>query len=207
MKRRYLAVLLLLIGAVGFVHAPRRLIEPEAKNLRTFPTTLGEWRLSGDTLFDHKTLRLLRPSDYLMRTYVNKEGDIIGLYVGYHNGGKDSGPIHSPKNCLPSSGWLTGEHKEMLVRTENAAIRMVRAAFSKNMEWMTCYYWYQVRGKTMTSDFAMKFAGLTGVFFSNRKDASFIRLDVFSPPGDDTDRIMRRFVEQAFPLLQDYLPS
>lgn len=206
MKRKYIIVAALLAVAVLLVHNPRPLIEPPTANLATFPAVIGGWRLKNNTLFDHKTLEVLRPSDYLMRTYTNRDGVSIGLYVGYHNGGVQSGPIHSPRNCLPSSGWYMGESVKMRVSAGDAAIDVVRAAFSKGPQNMTCYYWYQVRGETITGDIALKLAGLTGTLFSRRKDASFIRIDVFSPPGEETDQLMRDFTARIYPLLLEYLP-
>lgn len=206
MRRNYIMVAALLAAAVLFVHIPRPLVEPAAADLATFPSVIGGWRLKNNTLFDHKTLEVLRPSDYLMRTYTNGEGVSIGLYVGYHNGGRQSGPIHSPKNCLPSSGWYMGESGKMRVPAGDAAVDVVRAAFSKGPQNMTCYYWYQVRGKTITGDLEMKLAGLTGKLFSRRKDASFIRIDVFLPPGEEADRLMWDFAARVYPLLLEYLP-
>lgn len=207
MKAKYIAMLLLLCGAVLISHNPREVIEPEAKSLKEFPRSIGVWRTMSETMFDIPTLNLLRPTDYVMRTYVNADGKPLSLYVGYHNGGGKSGPIHSPRNCLPSSGWLLLSSKDMRVEAGTETVRLVRAEYAKDSQLMTCYYWYQVRDKSMTGDLERKFAELVGMITERRKDASFIRLDLPGNMHAANDDLVRNFLEGAFPLLRQYLPS
>jgi hypothetical protein len=103
MRVKYFFVILLLGAAAYIVYTPRDLIEPGIPALSSFPKHVGQWIAVHDTMFDEPTLKVLRPTDYLMRTYRNSPGKQITLYVGYHSGGASSGPIHSPKNCLPGA--------------------------------------------------------------------------------------------------------
>lgn len=207
MKAKYIVMLLLLCGTALISHNPREVVEPEVKSLKDFPRLIGGWRTLSETMFDIPTLNLLRPTDYVMRTYVNTEGKPLSMYVGYHNGGRKSGPIHSPRNCLPSSGWLLLSSEEMRMEAGAETIRLVRAEYAKDSQLMTCYYWYQVRDRSITGDLERKFAELAGMIMERRKDASFIRLDLPGNMHATNDALVRNFLENVFPVLRQYLPS
>ncbi len=131
MRIRYALVLHLLCASAYMTYNQRELKTPEARSLQSFPLQVGKWRAVSNTLFDAPVLRVLRPTDYLMRVYVNQTGDDLGFYVGYHDGGPTSGPIHSPRNCLPGSGWTMLENTEMEFPAGISTIRLARADFAK----------------------------------------------------------------------------
>lgn len=207
MKTRYILVILLLCIAAVTAYIPREVFAPDSKPLQSFPNNIGQWRSWNNTMLDEATLRVLRASDYMMRTYATPKGEQVNIYVGFHNGGKDSGPIHSPRNCLPGSGWLMTDDRVMQMEVAGQNVNMVRAVFAKGQQTMTCYYWYQVRDKTITSDFALKMSEFTGMILNRRKDASFIRLDIPGKPSEQTDALINNFLEQFYPVLREYLPS
>lgn len=204
---RYALIILLLGSAAYLTYSPRQIEEPEVQPLKTFPKQIGQWTTASDIIFNEPTLKVLKPTDYLMRTYVNRNGDSLGLYVGYHNGGPNAGPIHSPKNCLPGAGWHMEANQEIRVSVGKDAITLVRADFAMGDRKMTCYYWYQVRGEAITKDLSMKLAEFTGVLLANRKDASFIRIDVTNAGHQHADALAADFLQDAYPLLLQYLPS
>ena len=207
MRIRYALVILLLSTAVYMTYNPRELLEPEGQALQNFPSQVGEWRSVSNTLFDAPVLNVLRPTDYLMRVYTNRNGDNLGFYVGYHNGGPNSGPIHSPRNCLPGAGWFPMENTEMEIPTGNGNVRLVRAEFAKDSEQMTCYYWYQVQDETLTQDFALKLSEFKRMVFDRRKDASFIRIDFMKINHEKSDELVKNFLQETVPILKQYLPG
>lgn len=207
MQLKYLLVLLLLGMGIYIVHTPRDLVEPKIQELSSFPSHVGQWVAVGDTIFDKPSLDVLRPTDYLMRTYVNPQGKRLSIYIGYHNGGPNSGPIHSPKNCLPGSGWFLEKSRELQLQVDNETINLVRADFRKDGNETTFYYWYQIRGQSITQDISMKFAEFTGTFFEQRKDATFIRIDMINTGFEKDETLVHDFLKSAFPLLKSHLPS
>lgn len=170
-----------------------------------FPATMGPWRSTGQVYFDDRTLAVLRPTDYLYRLYTNGEHR-IGLYVGFHGGGKGTGPIHSPRNCLPSSGWAVLDEARRDLPTPDGTVRLMRTTFAKSGEGSVYYYWYQVRGVTMAGDVELKLAELRNAFLHARRDATFVRLDVPMAQADGADGAVADFVTRLYPLLLDYLP-
>ena len=207
MRIRYVLVILMLSAAVYMTYNPRELLAPEGQALQEFPAQVGEWRSVSNTLFDAPVLNVLRPTDYLMRVYTNRNGDNLGFYVGYHNGGPDSGPIHSPRNCLPGSGWFPLESTEMEFPAGSGNVRLVRVDFAKGSEQMTCYYWYQVQNETLTQDFALKLSEFKRMVFDRRKDASFIRIDFMKINHEKSDELVKNFLQETVPILKQYLPG
>lgn len=173
--------------------------------LDDFPATMGPWRSAGQVFFDGKTLSVLRPTDYLYRLYTDGEHR-IGLYVGFHGGGEGAGPIHSPRNCLPSSGWMVLDEARRDLPTPEGTVRLMRATFAKGDEGSVYYYWYQVRGATMAGDLELKLAELQNAFLHGRRDAAFIRLDVPMAQAAGADEAVADFVTRLYPLLLGYLP-
>ena len=205
----YGVVLLALASAAALSHYPRELLAPKAKDLQTFPTILGTWAMTSNTLYNPPTLKVLRPSGYVSRSYADGRGHGIGLYVGFHDGGPDSGPIHSPRNCLPGSGWYPVDNRELaLDEAGEAPLRVVRAVYAQGGREIVYYYWYQVRGKSITSDTGLKLAELAGVLFERRKDAAFIRIDMDKTlPDAELDRLALNFINALRPALREFLPS
>ncbi len=202
---RHISLALLLCLAV-FVSYGRGLpVVPEAKKLALFPGRLGGWVMKGEVIFDAPVLRVLRPSDYLMRVYADGRGESIELYVGFHDGGPGSGPIHSPRNCLPGAGWELMNSRDMDLPTPAGSVRMVRAVYAKGAERSLFYYWYQVRGDSLTSDFALKLAELKGMLLERRRDAAFIRLHLRENAG--ADAAVSDFLKAAYPELRRFLPG
>ena len=203
MRRNIILILVLLGLAVVASHARKTRVVPQNVALATFPDNIGQWRVVEKTLFDEPVLKVLRASDYLMRSYADPQGRQLGLYVGYHDGGPDAGPIHSPRNCLPGSGWELLDSRPMTV----GSVHLVRATYQKEHTGVIYYYWYQMRDQSLTSDFALKTAEFRGILLHGRRDASFIRLHVSRRYEQEADALASDFIRKAYPLLRAYLPS
>ncbi len=202
------SISILILGACAYlVHTPRPLIAPQIPKLVSMPKSIGPWHSIQDTAFDAATLRVLRPTDYVMRTYTNKERTPITLYIGYHDGSPSAGPIHSPKNCLPGGGWEFKSTEKISMQAQGNTIPLIRAVLSKDGQSTTFYYWYQVRGEVITSDLDMKIAEFLGTVMDRRKDAAFIRLSIDSENKEKEVQTMRNFFQNAYPIIQTYLPS
>ncbi len=206
-KILFLLVMLFLGAGAYLVHTPRELIAPKIPELATFPTQMGPWITARDTTFDEQTLKVLRPTDYVMRTYVNTERVPITLYIGYHDGSPSAGPIHSPKNCLPGGGWEFKSTEEITMDVVGTHFKLIRAVLGKEGNENTFYYWYQVRGEVITSDLDMKIAEFMGTVFDQRKDAAFIRISISLDDKEQEVKAIQSFFQNAYPIIKNSLPS
>jgi EpsI family protein len=205
--RFYILYLILALVAV-YVHTRSEATVPVNKSLDFFPRQIGDWRMTGQERFDERTLEVLRPSDYLSRGYVDSAGNKISLYIGFHDGGPLSGPIHSPKQCLPGSGWnrLNSTVREVVVNGQR--LPYVVAIYQKDMQKQMFHYWFQVRDDILTNEYALKFAMAKNSFMDNRRDSSFIRLSQMITRDEsvaiDTGEL---FIKDVFPVISSMLPQ
>lgn len=158
--------------------------------------------------FDEEVLNVLKPTDYLSRRYEGKEGAGIGLYIGYHDGGPGSGEIHSPKHCLPGSGWQQLSTSPIFLSEPQCRINLVKAVYQKGDSKELLFYWFQVHEMTLSNEYALKLAEVVNALLYGRRDAAFIRVTV--PFETDEDQAVRRgigFIRDIYPLIRSFLPS
>src|ERR1051326_3036104 len=103
---RLFAVLAIIAGTAAFLQAHRRAETiPVSERLSSFPKNVGPWT-GRDVEMDAGTLEVLGPGDFLNRVYYSKQGQFpVGLFIGYFPSQRTGDTMHSPKNCLPGSGW------------------------------------------------------------------------------------------------------
>lgn len=205
---RFFIVYALLLAAIAFVYQHKSVFVPSNVPLDEMPAQIGNWRMVGESRFDNRVLAVLKPSDYVSRTYRNDKGRDLALYIGYHGGGPDSGPIHSPKHCLPGSGWQELETREGQIKIGKIDLPVNIALYQNGMQKEIFVYWYQVKGTPLTSEYALKFAEVWNSMAYNRKDSAFIRLSMSLDGEKDTClSLIENFIENIYPTLNRFLPQ
>src|SRR3972149_6331040 len=134
-------------------------------------------------------------------------GEVVELYVGYHNGGRESGEIHSPKQCLPGGGWFKLKEDETSVSSGGRDIRFVKAVYQKGDAREGFLYWYQVKGEPLSSEYSLKFAQVFNSIFHGRRDSAFIRVSV--PVDMEEERAFSAgidFIKDFYPAIEETLP-
>lgn len=205
---RFIAVYALLIAGALYLQFHSDLGVPINKPLREFPVQVSRWRMTEESELSADVQSVLKASDVLMRQYVGPEGEKVQLYIGYHGGGKGGGEIHSPKHCLPGSGWLEASSERTRVPVPGGNLNLVRAVYQKGDAGELFLYWYQVRDNSISEEFSLKGAQILNSVLHRRRDASFIRVSV--PFQGDRLRALavgERFVRDFFPSISSFLPS
>ena len=204
---RHYLVFVLLIAAALFVHLHEDLAVPVNQPLENIPVQLGQWRMIDQSQFDEETLSVLKPTDYLVRVYRNTSGATISFYLGYHGGGSDSGPIHSPKHCLPGGGWAVVDETTKQLSVGDAQISVVQAVYQKDRINNLFIYWYQTRGRTINNEYELKLFEVVNSIFYNRRDSAFIRIS--APLAEDKEQARRlgeQFIADFYPAIKAVLP-
>ena len=208
LRFRFIVLYVLLAIMAAYMSFHRDLVVPLVKSFGEFPPAHAGWRMAGQSSLSDNVIKVLMPSDYLSRRYVGEDGAIVDMYLSFFDGGPNSGGIHSPKHCMPGSGWfeLSSERKALDLAGET--VKLVRAVYAMGEQRELIYYWFDVRGKTMTDEYSLKLAVITGSMFHNRRDQSFIRISVRG--GDNVEAAQKRleeFLRDFYPLIREYLPS
>lgn len=213
MKSRYeaLVALVLLVAAGLLMRAVSHGEEtPLRSALAEFPRQIGAWTGSEQTL-DTKVLQVLKVDEYLLRQYAHEQDPPIGLYIGYYQSMRHGATYHSPKNCLPGSGWYFVSTDTALLRVtepQGRPIEINKLIIQKGLDKQLVLYWYQDRGRIITSEYWAKVYMVLDAVTKHRTDGAFIRITVPFGQQAETDVLTRgtAFAEQLFPVLQEYLP-
>jgi len=106
LRIRFVVLYVVLAGMAAYMSFHRDLIVPLARPFAEFPPVHAGWRMAGQSSLSENVIKVLMPTDYLSRRYVAEDGTIVDIYLSFFDGGPDSGGIHSPKHCMPGSGWF-----------------------------------------------------------------------------------------------------
>src|SRR5262249_50910082 len=149
MKRdfSFIAMLAFLVLAAMFTTYLTRASEiervPPHESLASFPDQSGSWRRTETQALDPRALKLLKPDDYLSRTYVNEQGVPAFLFIAYYGSQRNGQTYHSPQNCLPGAGWAKLRHERLHVGHGQAGQGEINYyLIGKGGEKMLTLYWY-----------------------------------------------------------------
>ena len=207
MKRRIILLCLLILCTGAFLQLHSDVSVPLHRSLEYFPTQVGQWRMVHEWRFDEDVLETLKATGYVSRLYKYPSGRTVELYLGYHDGGPDAGPIHSPRNCLPGGGWFKRSEKLVRFDAGSRSLKGVLAAYEKGEQTVTMLYWFQVCGRIVTNEYALKLGEIFGSMTSNRRDSAFIRLSTNDGGDADAPGMLEEFAKDFYPVIEQFLPK
>ena len=207
MRKRFIAVLVLLCLPIVVEHAQGGLLTDTSVLLERIPSAVGNWTMDGSFTIDEAVLAELRPSDYLWRSYSDPQGRRLDLYIGFHGSGEDVGAVHSPKHCLPGSGWNLIEQDVEHIGTPDGELGAVRAVYTLDRTSMLFYYWYMVGGETYTNEYMVKLAELKELLVHRRKNTFLVRVSASTDGGPEAEESIRSFMRALYPALHRLVNS
>ncbi len=175
--------------------------------LHSLPYMLGGWTGEEQPL-QKEVLQAVGVSDYTNRVYFEPADAPISLYVGYYASQRTGDTMHSPKNCLPGSGWdpIRSGYASIPVQGGQAIVvneYVVQRDQNKDL----VLYWYQGRGRVIASEYSGKFWMIADAISRNRTDGSLVRLITSMSDGEVPARArLVSFTQLLFPRLNGLLP-
>jgi EpsI family protein len=154
-----------------------RLLAP----LASIPTRLGSWTAGADLEITDGILSRLRPSDVIGRKY-NKAGQELELFVAYYAQQRAGESMHSPKNCLPGSGWEIWKLGSAKIPFEGRPVEVNRFSIQNAGQRMVMIYWYQSRQRIIASEYAAKLLLVRDALLDGRTGGSIVRITVPDEP-------------------------
>lgn len=200
----------LLIQAAAFYGFSRGERIPREKPLAEFTLPSESWTAVKDTPLDAETLDVLKADDTLSRLYRNPQtGEAVDLFIAWFATQRTGKTPHSPKNCLPGSGWVPSESGEMQVTINRAQpITVNRYVISRGQTESVVLYWYQAHGRVIASEYSAKLYTVLDSIRYRRSDTTLVRVvtPVVAGNTDKATDSARAFVQTVFMPLQAYLP-
>lgn len=204
--------LVLLLQAVAFYAIARRPEHiPYVQPLSVFPTAFDGWFTIKDIPVEKEVQAVLKADDLMNRIYENPtHTDTASLFVAYFSTQRYGQSPHSPKNCLPGSGWekVSDEHIPVTVKGWNSPIYINRYVVEHGDEKSVTLYWYHSHSRVIASEFAAKFWLVSDSIRYHRSDTALIRVIVGVHDGnvEKASATGVQFVQALFPQLLVQLP-
>ena len=184
---------------------------PASKPFATFPKQIGEWT-GKESRFEQRIYDILGVEDSFLANFRTKDDRNVQLYVGYYESQREGDLIHSPRNCMPGTGWnVTKISYEIIKRpkSENGNAKVIKLLLKKGAQKQIVLYWFHSRGRIIHSEYWQKIYLVVDSIFRHRTDGSFVRLIAPVINGDENSTVnnLKEFGELLMPILDEFIPS
>jgi EpsI family protein len=212
LRNKYVRILtgVLVLQAALFYTASHGDAVPLPHPLNQFPTGLGDWHVTQVGVIEKETLDILRADDTMDRNYASAAGS-VNLFIAYFKTQRTGQSPHTPKNCLPGSGWseVASGAVNVTIPERDETVRINRYIVSKGDERSLVLYWYQSKRRVIANEFDAKFWLVADSVRLHRSDTSIVKVVV--PIYRDQDKAAEeagiRFVQLVYPALRQFMPS
>jgi len=209
---RFWAIALLLAGTALLLHSRgNRDLIPASEPLSQVPRTIAG-RTGSDLPVDQETLDVLGVGDFLLRDYTQGGRSFpIGLLIAYYPTQRTAVTMHSPKHCLPGSGWVFESSQYVDLNDANGKSHRVGEYIIANGEdRQFVIYWFQEQGRSIANEYLARVYLVKEAMQLNRTDGALVR--VITPIGADEGMPAARaraekFTAQLFPMLPRFIPN
>ena len=185
---------------------------PALRPLKELPALFGGWSTATEGVLEKEVLDVLRADDTVSRVYAQaRTGHPASLFVAYFKTQRTGQAPHSPKNCLPGSGWApsTSDMLTVSIPGLREPIQVNRYVVSRGEEKSVVLYWYQTPTRVIASEYKAKVFLVVDSVRYRRSDTALVR--VVSPvAGGDEEAATKAavdFLQSFFLPLRQFLPS
>ena len=181
------AILVMTLAASAVSERPRP--ESLAQPLAAVPKNMAGWKAIRDEPLASSTLSHLVLTDYLSRVYSNGTSQ-LDVFVAYYAEQRSGETMHSPKHCLPGSGWEIWRYGSAEIPVDGHPVVVNKYSIHKATSRDVVLYWYQSGSQIIASEYYGKLLLMRDALLSGRTDGAIVRVIVPDVPGA---------VEQAVP--------
>jgi len=184
---------------------------PIKQPLAKFPTTLGDWQAKSARESSEAVIKMLGVDDYIEYNYAAPNGQSVNFYAAFYESVGTGGGYHSPKNCIPGGGWGIDAVKTVTIQPKGSQVPVTVAEMiiRNRNEYQVVMYWYQNRGRVISSEYWEKYYLVLDAILKKRRDGTFVRLMMPAPNGDiqQAEKVLEQFAAQAVTKLDNFLPG
>lgn len=193
---------------------PRSVVETEREDFSFYPLSYEGWQ--GDRRYLEPVIEdVLGADDYLYTNFVHTdEVAPVDFFIAYYHKLTEGSGIHSPEVCIPSGGWEISRIKEktieLLVDGQFMKLTVNRAIIQKGLSRQLVYYWFDQRGRNLTSDYEAKAYAIWDAAVRRRTDGGLVRAITPIVPNEleaAADARLIRFLSDSVGLLPKFVPN
>lgn len=211
MTRRviFISILILVGGAAGNYFRFMEAIPDHGPDFGMIPMTQTAY--SGEERrFSEESYEILQADTSTLRLYVGDDANPIWLFIGYFSSQKYGSQIHSPKHCLPGSGWKILSQEPYQLQLSSTAGRLInRLVIDNRGRQQLMLYWYETRSGTIRNEFGLKWDLMLNSLQVRPTDAAIVRVNLPLNSDESIDDATARaltFLEQFLPTIDQALP-
>ncbi|MBV8207194.1 MAG: EpsI family protein [Acidobacteria bacterium] len=202
------SVVLLATATLLGMRSTRETIPPSAP-LSAFPAEVGTWT-SQDLTIEPEVKKILGDGDFISRLYSDGQQAPVQMFIAYYKSQRAGDAIHSPRNCLPGSGWDPVDFQTITIPVKSGApIVANRVVVANGSRKQLVLYWYQSHGRSVASEYLARYYMVADSIRLHRTDGSMIRL--VSPVVIETEeraqQRLEKFAEQIAGDLPRFIPN
>jgi EpsI family protein len=186
--RFVLIVLLLTATLVASALGDRRRADALAAPLETIPPSIAGWTQTGSGQLSARVLSKLLPTSYLSRGY-QKGSQQMGLFIAFYAQQRAGESMHSPKNCLPGSGWEIWKQDSALIPVKGNEFRVNKYSIQNSGQRMLIFYWYQSGRRIIASEYLGKILLVRDALMDGHTAGSIVRIDLPDVPSSNDEGV------------------
>ena len=193
-------LILILLAAAAVQYGLARTEKPAFHEpLSTIPTAMGDWN-SQDNPIEARLVAMAHVDEYVNRIYQSPSKGAVSLYVGYYKSQRAGDSVHSPKNCLPGTGWqpISASRTTLPLAGKPAEVNLYVVEHQR--ERFVVLYWYQMHGRIVGNEYRAKLYTIEDAIALNRTDSALVRVTV--PVTADETRARQIAVDFATMMTQ-----
>lgn len=184
---------------------------PASEPLSLLPKDIAGWSGS-DMQIDQESLDILGAGSFLSRVYVHESlPQSIDLFLGYFPTQRTGVSIHSPRNCLPGSGWMFESSRYLdLGDVSGKRHRVGEYVITDGENREFVIYWYQSHGRSIANEYLAKMYMIKDAMIMNRTDGALVRISTPISPTEGPEPARARaesFTSQLAPMLPRFIPD
>jgi EpsI family protein len=154
--------------------------------LKNIPPVISGWQFEQEAPLPLAAFRRLVPTDYLSSVY-NKRNRRLGLFIAYYAEQRTGESMHSPKQCLPGSGWEIWDYGSTTIRRGGKDVVINKYRIQKAGVRQTVLYWYQSRNRVIASEYLGKFLLVRDALLEGRTAGAIVRIVLPDRPEELKD--------------------
>jgi EpsI family protein len=178
--------------------------------LRELPGSIGVWTLTREDPLPSDVTNYLRPDEYVQRWYEgDKPENQVSLFVAFFRSLQNNYGPHSPKVCLPGSGWLVRSSKvaQIAIPGRTEPLPANQYLMEQNDQRILVLYWYQNSRRAWAEEFEFKLHLLPDLLKYHRSDVSLVRIVAPVASSDSFQVELDRattFAQKVYPMLVEH---
>jgi EpsI family protein len=203
---------ILMAQAAAFYGLSRAEVVPASPPLADLAKAIGSWKTVQEGVVEKEVQEVLKADDTLTRTFVSPNHNAsVGLFIAAFRSQRNGKAPHSPKNCLPGSGWVQNEqgYSKLSIAGRAEPIEVNRYVVQKGESRSLVMYWYQSRDRVVASEYSAKGYVVLDALRDNRTDSALVRV-IVPVVDNDVNSAMKAatdFIQSTYTPIRRQLPA